>query len=246
MGALLAALCWNTMTFWLKIPSSNSQALIGGLVGAIWAGFGSQAILMPGLIATLVALIISPLLGMAAGFWLVRLCYLLTSAATPHINQWFNRGQIFLGFVLAVAFGANEGQKLMGVVTLGLMATGFLKTFTIPLWVIVFSASTMGIGALLGGWRLIHTLGDKFYKIRPIHGFGAQLASGTVVFAAALLGGPVSGSQVVTSAIVGAGSADRIKKVRWSIVRDIVAAWVLTLPLSMLIGAVCYWLIERV
>jgi PiT family inorganic phosphate transporter len=130
------------------------------------------------------------------------------------------------------------------VVVLGLIGTGFLESFAVPVWVVAFSAASTGLGSIVGGWRLIHTLGGKFYKIRPIHGFGAQVASGAVIFGASLLGGPVSGSQVVTSAIVGAGGADRIQKVRWSVVQNIALGWLLTIPISAFIGALAYYLIE--
>lgn len=245
ISALLGAISWSVFTFWLKIPSSISQALIGGLVGAVWVGFGFQDVMLGGFYKTLIALFLSPVLGLLIGYCVVRVCYVLSASATPHINQWFRRGQVLVSLLMAVAFGANDGQKIMGVITLGLFATGFTQTFNMPTWVVAFSAAAMGLGTLMGGWRLIHTLGGKFYKIRPIHGFGAQAASGAVILSAAILGGPVSGSQVVTSAIVGAGSADRIQKVRWGVVQQILIGWILTLPFSALTSAVIYLILER-
>lgn len=244
--ALLSTVIWTGFTQWLRIPSSTSQSLVGALIGAVWVGFGLQDILMPGLWKTLISLFLSPVLGLIVGFWLVRLSYFLSASTTPHINQWFKRGQVMVSFVMAVAFGANDGQKVMGMVILGLIATGFMNNFAVPLWVILFSTAAISLGVFLGGWRLIHTLGAKFYKIRPIHGFGAQIASGAVILGAAVLGGPVSSSQVVTSAIVGAGSADRIQKVRWGVVQQILIGWILTLPFSVLLGAVIYLIVERV
>ncbi len=244
IAGLTGAIVWSGLTLAFRIPSSISQALIGGLVGAVWIGFGFDAIRLPGLLKTLVALFLSPVLGLIAGFWFVRLFYLLSSSATPHVNVWFKRGQVLVSILMAMAFGANDGQKIMGMVVLGLFATGFASASGVPLWVMAFSAATIGVGTLIGGWRLIHALGGKFYKIRAIHGFGAQMASTVVILGAALLGGPVSGSQVVTSAIVGAGSADRIQQVRWSIARQIVVGWILTLPLSALIGALAYRITE--
>jgi len=246
VAALLGAILWCVTAWWMKVPSSISQAMVGGLVGAVWAGFGWQAIRMPGLYKTLLSLFLSPVLGLIIGYLLVRLTYLLSASATPHINQWFKRGQVLVSMLMAVAFGANNGQIIMGIITLGLVATGFTRTFSVPTWVVVFTAVTGGLGTLMGGWRLIHTLGGKFYKIRPIHGFGAELASGLVILSAAILGGPVSGSQVVTSAIVGAGSADRIQKVRWGVVRQIITGWLLTLPFAALVGAVVYIVLARI
>ncbi len=246
IAALLGAIFWCVTAWWLKVPSSISQAMIGGLIGAVWAGYGQQAIRMPGLYKTLLSLFLSPVLGLIIGYVLVRLAYLLSASATPHINQWFKRGQVLVSMLMAVAFGANNGQIIMGIVTFGLVATGFTRTFSVPAWVVVFTALTGGLGTVMGGWRLIHTLGGKFYKIRPIHGFGAELASGLVILSAAILGGPVSGSQVVTSAIVGAGSADRIQKVRWGVVQQIIAGWLLTLPFSALVGALVYIALGRI
>jgi PiT family inorganic phosphate transporter len=244
IAALTGAILWSGFTLWLSLPSSISQALIGALVGAALAGYGSSAIIPGGLVKALLGLFLSPVLGLLVGFWMVRFSYLLSASASPHINRWFKRGQVLAALLMAIAFGANDGQKIVGIVMLGLIATGVLHSFTVPTWVIAFSAATIGLGALVGGWRLIHTLGGKFYKIRPIHGFGAQVASGAVILSASLLGGPVSGSQVVISAMVGAGGADRIQKVRWSVAQNVALGWLLTMPVSALIGALAYHLIK--
>lgn len=245
VAGLTGAIFWTAFTLWLKIPSSVSQALIGGLVGAALAGFGAQAILTQGLQKALTGLFISPILGLVMGFIFVRLSYQVCRAASPHVNTWFNRGQVFVSVFMALSLGANDGQKIIGILTLGLVSTGFLHSFSISIWVTIISAAMIGIGTLLGGWRLIHTLGGKFYKIRPVHGFSAQLASGAIILSLALVGGPVSGSQVVTSAIVGAGSADRLQKVRWGVFQQILTSWVFTLPMSALAGAVIYSVIQR-
>jgi PiT family inorganic phosphate transporter len=245
VAALTGAVVWSAFTFWLHIPSSISQALIGGVVGAVTVSAGWEAVQVPGLLRTLAALFLSPVLGLVAGFWVVRLSYTLATSATPHANVWFKRWQVIVSVLMAIAFGANDGQKIMGMVVLGLLATGVASDTSVPTWVVAFSAASIAIGTLAGGWRLIHTLGGKFYKIRPIHGFGAQMASALVMLGAAWLGGPVSGSQVVTSAIVGAGSADRIQQVRWSVARNVLVGWLLTLPLSAATSALTYVLTER-
>jgi len=246
IAALVGAITWCALTLWFKIPASISQTLIGGLIGAVWAGYGRQAILMPGLYKTMLGLFVSPIIGLLVGFFLVRLTYWLSDSATPHINLWFKRMQVLVSLLMAIAFGANNGQIIIGILVLALVATGLSETFSVPPWVVAFTAVSGCFGTLVGGRRLIHTLGGKFYKIRPIHGFGAQLASGMVILSAAVLGGPVSGSQVVTSAIVGAGSADRIQQVRWGVVKQILTGWLLTLPFSALVGALAYFVIERV
>jgi PiT family inorganic phosphate transporter len=243
-AALLGAILWSSICLWLKIPSSITQALIGGMVGAAWVAFGTRVVEMPAIATTLIALLLSPILGLLFGFVVLRLSYWLCTFASPRANHWLNRGQVLASLLLAVSFGANDGQKMMGIVTLGLMASGFLNAFSIPVWVIVFSAGAIGLGSIVGGQRVLRTLSGKFYKIRPIHGFSAQLASSAVIFSAALLGGPVSASQVITSAIVGAGSGDRVRQVRWKIVQQIVWGWVFTVPFSVIVGALIYRLIE--
>jgi PiT family inorganic phosphate transporter len=245
-ASLLAAIGWNVITLMVGIPSSTSHALIGGIMGAVWAGYGLDAILVGGLEKILLALFLSPPIGMVAGYYLVRLSYVLARSATPRVNIWFKRGQILTATTLALSHGTNDAQKTMGIIALGLVATGSLETFSIPTWVILTSAVAMGAGTLFGGWSLIRTLGGKFYRVRPVHGFGAQTASTIVILGAALLGGPVSTTHVVSSAIVGAGSADRIQKVRWGVVNNIVISWFLTIPTAAGMGALFYVVIDLV
>lgn len=244
IAALVSTLMWSSLTLRLGIPSSISQTLVGSLLGAAWAGYGVQAILAGGLQTTLAGLFLSPVLGIVIGFVLIRLVYRLCVSATPHINGWFQRGQVLISFLMAMTFGANDSQKMMGVITLGLVATEYSDVFIVPTWVMILSAGAMGFGTWMGGWRLIRTLAGKFYKIRPIEGFGAQMTASLVILGAGLLGGPVSGSQVVTSAIVGVGSGDRIQKVRWLQVQRILMGWALTIPVSAGLSALIYSVIR--
>ncbi|MEP0763982.1 MAG: inorganic phosphate transporter [Chloroflexota bacterium] len=243
-AALLAAISWNVFTLKVGIPSSTSHALIGGIMGAVWAGYGFGAVELAGLSKVLAALFFSPILGMLAGYWIIKLCFFLARGATPHVNAWFQRGQIVTAATLAMSHGSNDAQKTMGIITLGLVATGSLSHFYVPTWVILASAGAIALGTLLGGWSLIRTLGARFYRVRPIHGFSAQTASSAVILGAALLGGPVSTTHVVSSAIVGAGSAERVQKVRWGVVNSIVVSWLLTIPASGAVGALIYALIH--
>ena len=212
IAAIGSAIIWSTFTLWLHIPSSISQSLIGGMMGASWAGYSVHSIQLGGLYKVLFGLFLSPVLGLIVAFYLMRLVYYLAQWADPHINKWFNRMQILVALLMAISFGANDGQKIMAIITMGLVATGKSQSFAIQEWVIVLSALTIGFGTLVGGKRLIQTLGNKFYKIRPVEGFGAQTASAAIIFSAGIFGAPISGSQVVTSSILGAGSADRIQK----------------------------------
>jgi PiT family inorganic phosphate transporter len=243
-AGLTGAILWSSFTIWLRIPTSVSHSLFGGLIGASWAGFGSHAIQTAGLSKILIALFVSPILGLFVALYMVRLIYFFSQWATPHINRWFNRGQVLASALMAIAFGANNGQIIIAVIALGLIAGDVNDSFAVPDWVTVVSSATIGLGTLTGGMRIIKTVGGKFYKIRPIHGFGAQLSSAGIIFSAALLGGPVSGSQIATSAILGAGSADRIQKVHWGIAQNIMMGWLLTLPFSALFAVIAYQLID--
>jgi PiT family inorganic phosphate transporter len=149
------------------------------------------------------------------------------------------------GIALALAHGANDAQKTMGIITLALLTAGYLKVFAVPLWVVAICAFMIALGTSIGGWRLIRTLGGKFYKIRPINGFTSQLASSVVILGASLIGGPVSTTQVVSSSIMGVGAAERANKVRWGVARDIAAAWLLTIPATALVAAGIYLVLRR-
>jgi inorganic phosphate transporter, PiT family len=244
-ACLVGAILWNLMTWFFGLPGSSSHALIGGMVGAVTAEAGINAIKVSGLYKVLIALIASPLIGFAFGFLLTRLIYFLVRNATPRINDFFKNAQFVTALALASSHGANDSQKTMGIIALSLVIGGALPAFQVPLWVVAASAAGIAIGASFGGWRLIRTLGGRFYKIRPLHSFSTQLTSAVVLLSASLFGVPVSISQVVSSAIIGVGASERISKVRWSVVGDIVTSWVITIPASGLLAAGMYWLITR-
>jgi PiT family inorganic phosphate transporter len=174
---------------------------------------------------------------MQATLWLLR-------NATPKANVALSRGQVLTATALALSHGANDAQKTMGVIAMGLLTLGFTPAFVVPWWVVLLSASAIALGTAVGGWRIIRTLGTRFYRIHPIHGFTSQIASTAVILGASLAGGPVSTTQVVSMAILGAGAAERKSKVRWSALNDIVIAWALTLPATALLAAPLYYLID--
>ncbi len=237
LAALLGAIGWNLLTWLLGLPSSSSHALIGGLVGAALTGRGLNAVLMPGLVKVLLALLVSPIIGILAGYLLTKLTFFLARGATPRINFFFRRAQTVTATALALSSGTHGAQRATGIITMGLLAEGLLSDFVVPTWAIAASGGAMALGTLVGGWRLIRTLGAKLYRVRPVHSFTSQLASAAVVLGAALVGGPVSTSHVVSTAILGAGSAERVNKIRWGVVGDIVVAWLLTIPASGLLAA---------
>ena len=243
-AALFAAIIWNIITWVLGLPSSSSHALVGGLVGAVSVDFGFAMIQMRGLLKVIIALFVSPILGLIVGHLLMRLVLFLARGASPRINWFFKRSQIVTSLALALSHGTNDAQKTMGIIAMALVTLGYFPEFSVPWWVIALSAGAISLGTALGGWRIIRTLGTKFYKIRPVHGFTAQIASAFIIFGAAFLGGPVSTTQVVSSAILGVGSAEHVSRVRWNVAGNIVVAWVLTIPASALLAALLYLLLR--
>lgn len=243
VSALVGAIAWNLITWYFGIPGSSSHALIGGMVGAVIVGAGVDAIKFAGLNRVLIALFTSPLVGFIIGFIMLRLIYFLARNATPRINSFFKRSQLITAVALAFSHGTNDAQKTMGIIALSLVIGGVLPSFQVPIWVVAVSAAAIAIGTGFGGWRLIRTLGEKFYKIRPVHSFATQLTSALVILTASFVGVPVSTSQIVSSAIIGVGSAERVSKVRWSVAEDIIIAWLITIPASGLLSAGAYWLI---
>lgn len=238
LSALISAIVWNIITWWIGIPSSSSHALVGGLIGAAIVESGVGVIKWAGLTKVIVALLTSPLIGLLIGYLLMKLVLHLARGATPGINHFFKASQVVTAVALALSHGTNDAQKTMGVITMGLVASGVLTEFHVPIWVIAVSAGAIALGTWTGGWRLIRTLGGKFFKIRPVHGFTTQIASAAVILSAALSGGPVSTTQVVSSAIMGVGSAERVSKVHWGVAGEIVMAWFLTIPVSAVLSAV--------
>ncbi len=245
LAALISAILWNLFTWYMGFPSSSSHAMIGGLVGAVLMGAGWTAIKVEGLQKVLIVLFTSPIIGFVFGFIILRLIFLLAWNATPRINGFFKKGQIFTGLSLALSHGANDAQKTMGIITLALLIGGVIDTFVVPQWVIFACASMIALGTSLGGWKLIRTLGGKIFKIRPVDGFSSQLASSTVILGASLIGGPVSTTQVVSSSIMGVGAGERVNKVRWGVAREIATAWLLTIPATALLAAGVYWIIMQ-
>jgi PiT family inorganic phosphate transporter len=245
IAAVLAAVFWNLFTWFISIPSSSSHALVGGLLGAAITADGFSIIQIGGLIKILVALLISPPLGLLVGYIFMYITTRLFQNASPRINAFFKRMQIITSISLALSHGTNDSQKTMGIITLGLVASGYQQTFHVPLWVIALSAGAIGLGTAFGGWRLIRTLGGRIYKIRPVHAFTSQAASAGVILGAALLGGPVSTTQVVSSSIMGAGAAERISKVRWQVAQNMLVTWLLTIPITGIIAALIFLLVRN-
>ena len=240
LAALLSASLWNILTWFLGIPSSSSHALIGGIIGAVLIESGYQAIRLQGLWVVGSALLLSPLIGFLVGILVMRFTLNFVRGATPKANNFFKIFQIPTALALALSHGTNDAQKTMGIITMGLVVLGFQSEFKVPWWVILASATAIGLGTAFGGWRIIHTLGNKFYRIRPIHSFTSQLTSAVVIIIASISGGPVSTTHVVSSSILGVGAAQRRSQVRWHVMVDILFAWLLTVPATIGLAALIY------
>jgi PiT family inorganic phosphate transporter len=238
-AALIGAIAWNLLTWWLGLPSSSSHALIGGLLGATIIGAGFDQLNLEGIFnKVLVPLVSSPIIGFALAFVLmVTLYWVFRRAQRRPLARGFRRLQVFSAGYMAFAHGSNDAQKTMGIITLALFSAGVIPDNTVPWEVIVIAATAISLGTAVGGWRIMHTMGHKVVELEPIHGFAAETTGATVIFGAATLGMPVSTTHVISSAIMGVGSSKGVRGVRWGVARSILIAWVLTIPMAGLVGA---------
>jgi PiT family inorganic phosphate transporter len=244
LAALVSASLWDLATWYFGLPVSSSHALVGGIVGAAGAGSGAAAIQAAGLWKVGIALLVSPLLGFVVALAVMQAVRWLLRDATPRANVELSRAQVVTATALALSHGANDAQKTMGVIALGLVTLGFTPAFVVPWWVVVASAGAISLGTAAGGWRIIRTLGARFYRVRPIHAFTSQLASAAVILVASFGGRPVSSTQVVSMAILGAGAAERRSKVRWAVLGDLAVAWVLTVPATALLAVPIFYVAD--
>ena len=243
-GALVGAIMWNIITWHFGIPSSSSHALIGGLVGAALAKSGSEALVWGGIGKTVAFIIISPVLGMLLGSLLMLAVSWLFFHSTPvRVDRWFRRLQLFSASLYSLGHGGNDAQKTMGIIWMLLIATGYSAAAEpMPVWVIVLCYLAMGVGTLFGGWRIVKTMGQKITKLKPVGGFCAETGGAITLFLATSMGIPVSTTHTITGAIVGVGSINGSRKVRWGIAGNIVWAWILTIPATAVFSAVAWWL----
>jgi PiT family inorganic phosphate transporter len=238
IAALLAAITWNLITWYVGIPSSSSHALIGGIVGAAIGEAGLRAPKYLAILDTVVLpLVISPIIGFAGALIVMILLLRGFARHTPAwIQSLFGRMQLLSSALMAYSHGGNDAQKTMGVITMALIAYGAQHTFEVPLWVIALSASAMSLGTASGGWRIMRTMGTRLAELRPIHGFAAETTAGLVIEVASRLGYPLSTTQVISASILGVGASRRLRAVRWNIAGSIITAWIVTLPFCSALG----------
>ncbi|KQO71488.1 inorganic phosphate transporter [Methylobacterium sp. Leaf88] len=241
-SALMGAITWNIVTWVFGIPSSSSHALVGGLIGAGVAKAGFSAVVWSGLTKTAAAIVLSPLLGFLLALLLVLMVSWLCVRATPFaVDRRFRALQFVSASLYSLGHGGNDAQKTMGIIAVLLYSQGHLgASFHVPLWVVISCQSAMALGTLLGGWRIVHTMGSRITRLNPMQGFCAETSGAITLFAATWLGVPVSTTHTITGAIIGVGAARRTSAVRWGVAGNIVVAWVLTLPAAALIAAACY------
>jgi len=241
-SALSAAIVWNIVTWNLGIPSSSSHALIGGLTGAAVAKAGWAAVVYGGLAITALGIVLSPLLGFVLAQVLVVTVHWVSRNSTPFaVDRRFRALQLLSASLYSLGHGGNDAQKTMGIIAVLLFSQGVLGSeFHVPFWVVISCQAAMGLGTLLGGWRIVHTMGSRITHLKPIQGFCAETGGALTLFLATALGVPVSTTHTITGAIVGVGAARRAAAVRWPIAQRIVIAWVLTLPAAGLLGALAF------
>jgi PiT family inorganic phosphate transporter len=243
-AGLVGAILWNLLTWWFGLPSSSSHALIGGVVGAMLAASGPDAIDIDGLVGkVIVPAFVAPILAFAvAGFGILCIYKIVGRLRPGPVTRGFRLGQIASGSLLALAHGTNDAQKTMGIITLALVAHGSLpaENPTVPTWVVICSATAIALGTYSGGWRIIRTMGSKIIKMDPAQGFASQGSGAAVILAATHVGFPLSTTHVISGGIVGAGAAKRLSAVRWGVAGNMAIAWALTLPAAGLTGALAF------
>ena len=246
IAALVGAILWNLITWLFGFPSSSSHALIGGMAGAVLVAYGPEKILWRGLLYVVASLVVSPLIGFIFGVLFLKVILHVFRHATPRVNYYFSRMQIPSSIALALSHGSNDVQKSIGLIGLSFAILGYSAGFHAPLWVIASCGAATAFGTATGGWRIIRTVGSKIYRLRAVHAFCAQTSSAIVILGAALVGGPVSTTHVVSSSIMGVGAGQRISSVRWGVARNIALAWLITIPASALMAGLSFHLIQKI
>jgi inorganic phosphate transporter, PiT family len=248
IAALVGAIAWDLITWWYAVPSSSSQALVGGLLGATIVAAGWGALNVQGIVnKVLVPGLTSPLIGFVGAFLLMLALYwIFRNAKRKPMARGFRRVQVISAGYMAFAHGSNDAQKTMGIITLALFSAGVIPTIDVPYWVIVVSATALSLGTAVGGWRIMHTMGQRVAELEPVHGFAAETTAATVLIGTAQLGMPVSTTHVISSAIMGVGSARGPKGVRWGVARRILLAWIVTIPSSAGIAAFVWIILHAI
>lgn len=242
LAALLGAIAWNVLTWYLGLPSSSSHALIGGLVGAALVYAGAKAVNFYSIFdKVLLPLALSPLAGFVAGYIIMlSLSWIFHKSHPRKVNKSFRRLQMASAALMATSHGTNDAQKTMGLITLALFIDHMIASVLVPFWVQLVCALCMAMGTAIGGWRIIKTMGQKIFSLEAVHGFSAETSASAVIFTSSFFGAPISTTHVISAAILGVGSSKRLSAVRWGVAGQMATAWILTIPASGAIAAVCF------
>ncbi len=248
-AGLMGAIVWDLITWYWGLPTSSSHALFGGYAGAAMAKAGFGAVIVSGWTKTLIFIVLAPLIGMGVGLLVMNSIYFFFAQTPPsRVDRWFRRLQLASAAGFSLMHGANDAQKTMGIIAGALVTGGYLQLqngeLHIPFWVVIAAHTAIGLGTLSGGWRIIHTMGSKITKLRPEGGFAAETGAAVAIYIATMLGIGISTTHTITGAIVGVGATRRLSAVRWGVARQIVWAWVLTIPAAGAIGAGTYYLVR--
>ncbi|MDY0015673.1 MAG: inorganic phosphate transporter [Bacteroidales bacterium] len=243
ISAVVGAVIWAFSCTKLGLPISVSHSLIGGLIGPALFFFGSKALVVSGIVKVTLFIVLSPLIGFILGYFIMIITmYVFRKSNPSKVEHWFHYMQLFSSAIFSLGHGSNDAQKTMGIITMLLVCGGFIDTFEVPNWVIFSCYTCISLGTITGGWKVIRTLGDKLTPLKPIHGFCAETAGALTLIGTALGGIPVSTTHTITGSIVGVGITRRVSAVRWATTKNIVWAWVLTIPIAMVLSAIIYWL----
>ncbi len=245
LASLIGAIVWNLLTWWGGLPSSSSHALIGGFAGAAVAKAGFGVLVPHGLVRTAVFIVLSPLIGMVLGFALfVLVAWVFRRARPEPLDKGFRRVQLVSAAAFSFGHGMNDAQKTMGIIAVLLFSAGYLPSLDIPFWIVLICHAAIGLGTLSGGWRIVRTMGMRITTLKPIGGSCAEFAGAATLIGASVAGIPVSTTHTITGAIMGVGSVRRLSAVRWGVARNIVMAWILTIPASALVAAIAWELVS--
>lgn len=253
LSGLIGAIVWDLITWWLGLPTSSSHALFGGYAGAAMARTAFQhglrrspdVLVWSGWVKTLIFMVLAPLLGLVAAYgFMVAVYWLFRNYSPRKMDVYFRKLQLLSAAAYSYSHGTNDAQKTMGIITGVLVTTGYLKTFQVPIWVILAAHAAIALGTLSGGWRIVHTMGSRITRLRPRGGFCAETAAASSIMLSTVVGVGVSTTHVITGAIAGVGSIQRTKAVRWRVATNIVWAWILTIPASAVVAWVCYSVIH--
>ena len=238
---MASAVIWSLFSWWQGIPSSSTHAMIGGLLGAALITHGTKAIITSGLLNIILPLLLAPIIAFIIGLLLMHFFYIIFYFATPKITVFFQRSQVATMILLALANSSNDAQKSMGAIALGLVLAGRMTSFAVPSWVLISCAVALALGGSIGDWRQIRNLGGRIYRIKPMNALDSQITSIVLISIASILGIPVSTPHVISSAIVGSGAAERINKIRWSVVGEMVTTWLVTIPVTGIFSCLIYF-----